>query len=168
MTPQAVRMLTRYNAWANKAIFDAVAALPAGEATKERPTLFRNMVNTLNHLYVVDLIWQAHLQGREHNIPALRTVLHPELANLWRAQVEIDGWYVSYGDALSPAALDEKVDFTLIGGNKGTMRRGEILLHVVNHTSYHRGWVADMFYQIPLQPPYTDLPVYLREQGAAA
>ncbi len=168
MTPQAVRTLTRYNAWANKAIFDAVAALPAGEATRERPTLFKNMVNTLNHLYVVDVIWQAHLQGREHNIPALRTVLHPELGNLWRAQAEIDGWYMSYGDSLGQAALDERVEFTLIGGNKGSMRRGEILFHVVNHTSYHRGWVADMFYQIPLQPPFTDLPVYLREQGAPA
>jgi uncharacterized damage-inducible protein DinB len=168
MTPQTVRSLMRYNAWANKAIFDAVAALPAGEATKERPTLFKNMVNTLNHLYVVDVIWQAHLQGREHNIPALRTVLHPELAELYRAQVEIDGWYVSYGDSLSQSALEERVDFTLIGGNKGSMRRGEILFHVVNHTSYHRGWVADMFYQIPLQPPYTDLPVFLREQGAPA
>ncbi len=166
MTPQTVRSLMRYNAWANKAIFDAVAALPAGEATKERPTLFKNMVNTLNHLYVVDLIWQAHLQGREHNIPALRTVLHPELADLWRAQVEIDGWYVAYGDSLSQSALEERVDFTLIGGNNGSMRRGEIFFHVVNHTSYHRGWVADMFYQIPLQPPYTDLPVFLREQGA--
>ncbi len=168
MTPQAVRTLTRYNAWANKLIFDAVAALPAGEATKERPTLFKNMVNTLNHLYVVDVIWQAHLQGREHNIPALRTVLHPELGDLWRAQAEIDGWYVAYGDSLNQGALEEQVTFTLIGGNKGTMRRGEIFFHVVNHTSYHRGWVADMFYQVPLQPPFTDLPVFLREQGAPA
>jgi uncharacterized damage-inducible protein DinB len=168
MTPQAIRTLTRYNAWANKLIFDAVAALPAGEATKERPTLFKNMVNTLNHLYVVDLIWQAHLQGREHGIPALRTVLHPELADLWRAQVEIDGWYVAYGDSLDEPALGEKVDFTLIGGNRGTMRRGEILLHVVNHTSYHRGWVADMFFEVPRHPPTTDLPVFLREQGARA
>jgi uncharacterized damage-inducible protein DinB len=168
MTPQAIRTLTRYNAWANKLIFDAVAALPAGEATKERPTLFKNMVNTLNHLYVVDVIWQAHLQGRQHNIPALRTVLHPELADLWRAQVEIDGWYVAYGDRLDQSALDQTVDFTLIGGNKGTMRRGEILLHVVNHTSYHRGWVAEMFFEVPRHPPTTDLPVYLREQGAAA
>jgi uncharacterized damage-inducible protein DinB len=168
MTPQTVRMMTRYNAWANRLIFDAVAALPAGEATKERQTLFKNMVNTLNHLYVVDLVWQAHLQGREHGIPALKTVLHPELADLWRAQAEIDGWYVAYGDSLDQPALDQKVDFTLIGGNRGTMRRGEILLHVVNHTSYHRGWVADMFFEVPRHPPTTDLPVFLREQGAAA
>jgi uncharacterized damage-inducible protein DinB len=168
MTPQTVRTITRYNAWANRTIFDAVAALPAGEAVKERPTLFKNMVNTLNHLYVVDLIWQAHLQGRQHNIPALKTVLYPELADLWRAQQEIDAWYIRYGDSLDQAGLDERVDFVLIGGNRGTMRRGEIFFHVVNHTSYHRGFVADLFFQVPLVPPLTDLPIFLREQGAPA
>ena len=161
-------MLTRYNAWANRKIFDAVAALPAGEATRARPTLFKNMVNTLNHLYAVDLIWQAHLQGREHGIPALNTILHPDLADLGRAQASIDAWYIAYGDDLAQAALDETVSFTLIGGNKGAMRRGDVFLHVVNHTSYHRGWVADMFYQVPLTPPFTDLPVYLRESGVPA
>jgi len=33
----------------------------------------------------------------------------------------------------------------------------------VNHTSYHRGFIADLFYQIPVRPPVTDLPVFLRD-----
>ncbi len=69
-----IQMLTRYNAWANKAIFEAVAALPTGEADKERPTIFKNMINTLNHLHVVDLIWQAHIEQRPHGITALNTI----------------------------------------------------------------------------------------------
>ena len=152
MTPQTARMLTRYNAWANKLIFDAVAALPAGEATKERPTLFKNMVNTLNHLYTVDVIWQAHLEGRDHGIPALKTVLHPELRGPL-ARASRDGRLVHrLRRRLTEAGLNETVNFTLIGGNAGTMSRGDILLHVVNHTSYHRGWVADMFYEVPSAP----------------
>jgi len=154
--------LARYNAWANQLIFDAVAALPAGEATKERPTLFKTMVNTLNHLYVTDLIWQAHLEGREHGITALNTVPHPNLPDLWQAQQKIDAWYTAWADALSEAAAEEIVNFTLIGGNNGAMRRADIMLHVANHSSYHRGWVADMFYQVPQNPPITDLPVFLR------
>ena len=163
MTPQTIRMLTRYNAWANRLIFDAVAGLPAGEATRERPTLFKNMVNTLNHLYTVDVIWQAHLEGRSHGIPALKTVLHPELPDLWRAQQAMDAWYIAYGDGLGETGLNEQVEFTLLGGNAGRMSRGDILLHVVNHTSYHRGWVAEMFFAVPQHPPTTDLPVFLRE-----
>ena len=163
ITTRTARMLTRYNAWANKLIFDAVAALPAGEATKERQSLFKNMVHTLNHNYVIDLIWQAHLEGRDHGFAARNTVGHPELDELWRAQQAIDDWYTTWSDKLSDAALDEKVSFTLIGGNQGVMTRGEILLHVVNHTTYHRGFVADLFYQVPARPPTTDLPVFLRE-----
>jgi uncharacterized damage-inducible protein DinB len=163
ITSPTARMLTRYNAWANRTIFDAVIALPEGEAMKERPTLFKSMVQTLNHLYVVDLIWQAHLEGRQHNLSALNVVLHLDPGDLYRAQLAIDDWYVGYSDALTDAALDETVSFTLIGGNRGTMRRGEILLHVVNHTSYHRGFVADLFFQVPERPPLTDLPIFLRE-----
>jgi len=167
ITTSSARMLARYNAWANQLIFDAVAALPEGEATKERQSLFRNIVHTLNHNYVIDRIWQAHLEGREHGYDARNTRDHPPLAELWRAQQEIDRWYVDWSDALSDAALAEKVNFTLIGGNRGVMTRGEILLHVVNHTGYHRGFVADLFYQVPARPPTTDLPVFLRERGEA-
>jgi len=160
---ETTRMLARYNQWANKTIFDAVRALPAGEAEKERPSLFKNIVNTLNHLYVVDLIWQAHLQGREHGIAALNTVLHADLDELWESQQDIDDWYVGWSDSLSDAYANELIRFKLIGGNPGELRRGDVMLHVVNHTSYHRGFVADMFYQIPVRPPLTDIPVFLRE-----
>jgi uncharacterized damage-inducible protein DinB len=163
VTTRTARMLTRYNAWANQLIFDAVAALPEGEATRERQSLFRNMVHTLNHNYVIDRIWQAHLEGREHGYGARNTPDHPRLADLWRMQQEIDRWYTTWSDGLTEAALEEKVSFTLIGGNRGTMTRGEILLHIVNHTSYHRGFVADLFYQVPARPPTSDLPVFLRE-----
>jgi len=163
ITAKSARMLARYNAWANKMTFDAVAALPEGEAEKERQSLFRNMVHTLNHNYVIDLIWQAHLEGRDHGFAARNTKDHPPLADLWRKQQVVDAWYVKWSDAISDAKLDETVRFTLIGGNPGEMTRGEILLHVINHTSYHRGFVADLFYQVPARPPTTDLPVYLRE-----
>ena len=166
MDPKKARMLLGYNAWANRLIFDAVAALPPGEPTRERQTLFRNMVHTLNHNYVIDLIWQAHLEGREHGFAARNTPSHPPLEDLWRAQQAIDRWYLDWADAQTQASLDEAVDFTLIGGNRGRMSRGDIVLHVVNHTTYHRGFVADLFYQVPARPPVTDLPVYLREVSA--
>lgn len=162
-TLRTARMLTRYNAWANQLIFDAVAELPEGEATKPRRTLFKNIVHMLNHNYVIDLMFQAHLEGREHGFTARNTPEHPPLDELWRAQQAVDDWYIAWSDRMSDAALDEKVAFTFVGGGPGVMTRGEILLHVVNHTSYHRGFVADLFYQVPAKPPTTDLPVFLRD-----
>jgi uncharacterized damage-inducible protein DinB len=163
MLRSSARTLTRYNAWANELIFAAVAALPEGEATKPRPTLFKNMVHTLNHNYVIDLIFQAHLQGRAHGFTARNTETHPPFGELWRSQQQLDRWYVEWSDALTDAAFEEKISFSFVGGGQGVMTRGEIVQHLVNHTSYHRGFVADMFYQVPARPPTTDLTVFLRD-----
>src|SRR5688572_10503738 len=160
---RTARMLTRYNAWANKLFFDAVAKLPEGEATRPRTTLFKNIVHTLNHNSVIDLIFQAHLQGREHGFDARNTKDHPPLAELARAQAALDRWYIDWSDGVTADALNEKVDFKFVGGGPGAMTRGQMLLHIVNHTSYHRGFASDLFYQVPARPPTTDLPVFLRD-----
>ena len=165
---QTARQLTRYNAWADRVTFDAVAALPAGEATKPRTTLFKNIVHTLNHNYVIDRIFQAHLEGIEHGYTARNTPESPPFEALRAAQVEIDDWYVAWSDRMTEALLDEVVRFTFVGGGDGAMTRSEILLHIVNHTTYHRGFVADLFCQIPVRPPTTDLPVFLRDVNGSA
>src|SRR2546430_8004508 len=121
MTPAEAQTLARYNAWANRLIFDAVAALPEGEAARERKSLFRNMVHTLNHNYVIDLIWQAHLEGRAHGFSARNTPDHPPLAELWAKQQLLDRWYLDWSDAQSELYLQEKMSFTLVGGTPGLM-----------------------------------------------
>lgn len=157
------RTLTRYNAWANELIFAAVAALPEGEAVKPRRSVFRNMVHTLNHNFVIDRIFQAHLEGRDHGYTARNTPDHPPLAELWRAQQDLDHWYVAAYDGMDDIRLNQTVSFTFVGGGEGAMTRGEMLQHLVNHTSYHRGFVAQMIYDVPARPPTTDLTVYLRD-----
>ena len=94
ITTELARMLTRYKAWANEITFSTVAALPEGEATKPRATLFKNMVHTLNHPYVIDCIFQAHLEGRPHGFTARNTPTHPPLDELWRAVQAMDRWYI--------------------------------------------------------------------------
>lgn len=164
MDAATARMLTRYKQWSNREMFDALAGLPEDEVLKPRPTLFRNMVHTLNHNYVIDRIWQAHLEGRDHGYEARNTKDHPPLAELARLQDDIDGWYVGWADAQSDASLRETVHYTLVGGNRGAMTRGEILLHLAMHANYHRGFVSDMIYAVPgRRPPTMDLPVFMRE-----
>lgn len=158
-----VRTLTRYNAWANDVIFRALAALPEGEAVKPRKSIFKNMVHTLNHNYVIGRIFQAHLEGRSHGYSARNTESHPPLEELWRAQQELDRWYIGWSDSISESALAEKVRFTFVGGGEGVMTRGEIVQHLVIHTGYHRGFVGQMMFEVPARPPITDLTVFLRD-----
>ena len=138
-----IDMLTRYKAWANDITFSAVSSLPAGEATKKRQTRFGNMVHTLNHVYVIDDIFRSHLLGKNHGYTARNTENHPPLAELWKAQEEMDRWYIEYTQNAAEALLAEEVDFLFVGGGQGTMSREEMIVHVVNHGTYHRGFVGD-------------------------
>jgi len=160
---RSLRVMTRYSAWANQLIFEAVNALPPEEVTRPRTGAFRNIAYTLNHNYVVDQIFQAHLESRPHGFVARNTPEVPALADVWAAQRVIDDWYISYSDAANERELEEVIPFVFTGGGDGAMTRGEMILHVVNHTTYHRGYVTTCFYQIPARPPTTDLPVFLRD-----
>ena len=156
------RLMTRYCAWANSLLYLAIGELPEAELTRPRQSVFGNLIRTLNHVYTIDLVFQAHLEGREHGFKTRTPDVRISLAELQAAQAALDGWYVRYAEEMSDRVGEEVVDFTFIGGGEGAMSRGEILQHVVNHTTYHRGHIAAMMYQIPAKPPTTDLPVFLR------
>lgn len=156
-------MMVSYKAWASRVTYTAVAALPEGEAVKPRPTHFKTMVSTLNHLHVVDEIFHAHLEGRPHGYTARNTPTAPPLAELWSAVQRLDDWYIDYVAGLSDAQLAERVAFQFVGGGDGNMSRLEIVLHLVNHGTYHRGFVSDMLNQVGVVPPASDLTVFLRD-----
>ncbi len=156
-------MLTRYKAWANEIVFSTVGGLPIEEATRQRATRFGNMIHTLNHVFVIDRVFQAHLQGRNHGYAARNTATHPPLAELLCAVRELDRWYVEFADSSTSEELERTIRFEFIGGGRGVMTCQEMLLHVVNHGTYHRGLVADMMYQAGVEPQATDLPVFLRD-----
>jgi uncharacterized damage-inducible protein DinB len=156
------RLLTRYSAWANSLLYLAMGELPEAELTRPRQIVFGNLIRTLNHVHTIDLVFQAHLEGREHGFKTRTPDVRVSLSELQAAQAALDTWYIRYAEEMSDRLGEEVVDFTFIGGGEGAMSRSDILLHVVNHTTYHRGHIAAMMYQIPAKPPTTDLPVFLR------
>ena len=162
-----VQTLTRYKAWAGAVFLPVIAALPEPDLVAPRPIYFGNLIRTLNHSYAMDRVWQCHLLGRPHGLTTRNPPDHPPIQELMALQQQIDTWYVGYADSLPDQRLDEPVDFEFIGGGGGTMSRQEILLHVVNHTTYHRGHVADMLYHLNVFPPATDLPVFIRSLASA-
>ncbi len=158
----AIKML-RYKAWSSEISYSTAATLPEEELTRVRSTNFGTIAFTLNHLYVVDDIFKAHLTGVAHSYTARNTPTHPPLPDLWAQVQQLDRWYLDHAASLSEAALHERIHFPFVGGGEGDMSRLEIFLHLVNHTTYHRGFVADMFNQCGVFPRASDLSVFLRD-----
>lgn len=155
--------LIAYKQWANQLTFESLSHLPEPELYKERETNFKTIVSTLNHVYVVDDIFKAHLTGTSHGYSARNTDVPLSLSELQHKQQVMDSLYVKFLVSLDESNLDNNITFEFVGGGEGNMSVSDIVFHLVNHGTYHRGFVSDMMYQVPAIPPANDLTVYLRD-----
>lgn len=149
--------LFEHKAWINEQTFSQVAKLDPAAHKDERHLAIR----ILNHVYVVDRIFAAHLAGRTHTYTAANTPETPTLDALRAAVAESDRWYVDFAGSVTPKQLAEEVAFTFTDGERGRMSREEMLAHVATHGTYHRGAVGRILTQAGVQPPRDIFTTYL-------
>ena len=140
--------LFEYKAWANDTLFAQMAQLAPGT----QPVELNAVLRVLNHVYVVDRIFAAHLSGEKHDYTATNTPETPSLESLRNAVVASDRWYVDYVGKMSPQSLREEISFTFVDGALGCMSREEILAHVATHGDYHRGAAGRIMSQASVEP----------------
>ncbi|MFK8018754.1 MAG: DinB family protein [Pseudomonadales bacterium] len=156
--------MARYGKWANQVSYTAIAALSETDVYAERPMLFGSIANLLSHINAMADVWKCHLEGRPHGYTRRApNKTNSSIVELSVQQNQNYEWYVRYACALDLNLYAEKVDFEFIGGGSGRMSREEIILHVINHCSYHRGHIEGVFYQLSVEPPTTDLTAYLND-----
>jgi uncharacterized damage-inducible protein DinB len=157
------RTFAGYNAWANKRLFDAVARLPEAEYLKPRPAFFRSIHGTLNHILVGDRAWMGRLTGRDAGIRSLDQILYADLAGLRVARQAEDARLIAYVDRLSEAELLGSASYRNMAGKPFTTPITQVLAHIFNHQTHHRGQAHDLLSQTGVAPPELDLIHYLRE-----
>ncbi len=135
MNSHLYSQLVRYKRWADRGLCDVIAGSHGRLNAQDAAILTR----IFDHIYVVDKIFQRHLQGLAHGFHAPRSDDMPDLEILARSMSEIDDWYVTYIGDLSERDLERPLDFVFTNGSPARMTRGEIILHVCLHGTYHRG-----------------------------
>ena len=148
-TTTLLHTLFKYKAWSNAQLFVELAKVDATTQQEARHSTIR----LLNHIYVVDQIFAAHLSGAVQSFTATNTTETPTLEALRDGVAMLDAWYLDYVTDLSPEQLAEKISFTFTDGDKGLMSREEMLTHVSLHGAYHRGGAGRIMAQAGTPPP---------------
>lgn len=141
--------LLQYKAWANQELFAELQRLDPLTQQSELHAALR----ILNHIYVVERIFVANLQGINHSYSTTNTPETPTLEALQQAVQETDHWYLDYAARLNAEQLAERLRFNFVDGDAGCMSREEMLVHIVTHGGYHRGAVGRIMAQLQLAPP---------------
>ena len=162
--PSICRIHLDFMKWADERMLEAVRGLPPEVLHSQEGISFDSLAGTVAHIYRAERVWYRRVHGEpslqisEVETPSLAELetLWPQLHEDWRRwSVEMDAsvWFQSI---LSRNAQ----------GVEGRLPHWQIVLHLVNHGSYHRGQVMSLLRQAGIAPPATDLIAYYRSLAA--
>jgi uncharacterized damage-inducible protein DinB len=158
--------LARYNAWANRRLYDACAQLSAADYLAKRPSFFGSIHATLNHLLVGDRVWLSRFENRSCDIKRLDEILYDDLAALRAAREAEDARILGFVSPLDDDRLARTLRYRSMAGEPQENPLAWTLAHLFNHQTHHRGQVHGLLSGTPVAPPPLDLIYFLREDRA--
>jgi uncharacterized damage-inducible protein DinB len=162
-----LRLLLDYNYWARDRLLDAVAPLSAEQLTRDLGNSFKSVHDTLVHLHLAERVWYMRWHGESPTgMPPADAFT--DLASIQRAWADHEAKMRAFVEAMTPSDVDRVIEYKLLNGQPAASPLWQMLQHLINHGSYHRGQVTTMLRQLGAAPPKsTDLIVFYRERTAA-
>lgn len=151
----------RYAKWATQLLLDAATTLTPEELSRDFATADRSVLGTLIHIFRADRIWFARVSGEALENP--KDPADESLAALReRWPVLLDRW-VDWVDHQSQQDLEKTCIYHDLRGKPWTTPYWQIVLHLVNHQTHHRGQVSGFIRSLGHTPPSLDLARYYRQ-----
>ena len=164
MTPEEVRLLFDYNAWANQRSLEAASQLSDEQFIKPLGSSFSSVRDTLVHICGAEWVWLERCHGRSPaSIPDLsRVQTLAALREHWKPQAER---LLIFIRGLTQDDLDRVMEYRTFnfGVYKNPMWKS--LQHLANHGTYHRGQITTLLRQLGTKPILTDLLHFYRERS---
>ncbi len=154
------RRMARYNRWQNDNLYTVADGLSDGERRRDRGAFFGSIHGTLNHLLWADRMWMSRFSDWPRPGCGIgeSPTLVPDWSELKRERRAADARLIEWADGLDPDWI--KADLTWFSGATGsnlTKPRWQLVMHLFNHQSHHRGQVHVMLTQAGGKPRETDL-----------
>ena len=152
-----------YSRWASMRLLEACRGVPEEELRRDVGCSFGSIMDTFEHVFWADRLWLSRLIGSPRttlNEPGERYSAS-ELEPVWRSVLDE---FERFAASADPEALCRHRN---LSGRYFEIPNGQIVLHVVNHATYHRGQIVTMIRQLGHAAPSTDLIVYYRERVPA-
>jgi uncharacterized damage-inducible protein DinB len=168
MSPEEMRVLYDYNAWANRRALDAASALTPEQFTQQLGSSFSSVRDTLAHICSGEWVWLERFEGRSPSAFPDSQQFAATVGSLrdhWRVQ---ETTLLAFVNTLTQERLDGVMEYKTFKFGVYRNPLWQSMQHVVNHGTYHRGQITTMLRQLGAQPILTDLMHFYRERSAAA
>lgn len=160
------RRYARYNAWMNQSLLEASLTLAQSEQTKDCQVFFRSLCGSWNHIMVGDLLWLNRLaiifpilDDAMNNWPkpkALNEILYADLQNLVKPRQQLDELIIQWCDFLRESDCEDRLQYHNSQEELQVRPLPDILQHLFNHQTHHRGQITALLSQLEVDYGPTD------------
>lgn len=166
MDKDDLRRLLDYTVWANRRVVRSAATLPAADFKRDMGSSHGGVRGTLSHILGAEWLWLERWKGvSPPRLPDEGEF--PDVTGLrerWKAvERHRESWFAN----LQPAQVSEIVRYRSTQGRAYEAPLWQLVQHVVNHSSYHRGQVVTLLRLLGASPVNTDMVAWDRERKKA-
>ncbi|MGE6603512.1 MULTISPECIES: DinB family protein [Lysinibacillus] len=153
-----------YHVWANKVLLERMRELPSHVLYEEIKSSYSTIAQTFSHIYVVDVMWLQVLKGidMQEAFQSARTLVEKtnfySLDEFIKANEELATQYEKWMS--SQQDLEQKINVNNPWTGSRNTAYSEILFHVANHGTYHRGNITTMLRQQGYESIMNDFSLY--------
>lgn len=155
-------MMAYYNQWANQKLFTTLSNLTEAQLNQDCGAYFKSVLHTANHLLIGDIVWFERITGLEPSNYALDGLIYIDIKQLQQARVELDQRLLDVIMQSEPIKFDHLIRY-IRRGEFYTEPLHEILAHIFNHQTHHRGQMHSMIHALTGKSLELDLIFFQRE-----
>ena len=164
MNLQDTRRLIAFHYWARNRMLDAVEQLTAEQFTRDVGGSFGSVRNTVVHTFSAEYVWLSRWKGETPAAGMLDPERFSDVVAIRRAWADHEAKLHAFFKPLDEDAVQKVMAYKTLAGLESAAPLWQMLQHVVNHASYHRGQVTTLLRQLGAAPPKgMDLITFYRE-----
>lgn len=154
-----IHALYEYNRWANGRVLDAASTLNPQDFTKNLGSSYGSVRDTLVHVLSAEWIWLKRWKGI-----SLKAMLvpsdFPTTSSLRTRWADVEREQAEFVSEVTQEATEMVLAYVNTEGESWNYPLWQMMQHVVNHSTYHRGQITTMLRQLGAQPIATDFLVF--------
>jgi uncharacterized damage-inducible protein DinB len=166
MNLQDLKTLIDFNYWARDQMLAELEPLTPEQFTRSLGGSFGSIRDTVAHIHAAEWAWCQRWHGTSPKAlpPADR---FPDLASVKTAWSDLEQQVRTFINGLDDAAVNRVFEYKTISSGAGRSALWEMVYHVVNHATYHRGQVSTLVRQVGATPRPTDAVIFFRARQLA-
>ena len=161
---ELLQQFATYNIWANQKLMELMQSLPEEKQMAEIPSSFNSLYKTVLHMWDAESAWWQRMKLHERLIMPSEN-FKGAMKDVVNGLMQQSNQWLDWISNASDIALDHVFQYQNSKKEQFKQPICQMLLHVFNHGTYHRGQLINMLRQLGVEKlPQTDFIVWSRKK----